>query len=67
MTVTGCCYGKSPKRRRFFFRALVAILKMAEILRILKTHTYSSSEISLKSNNVEFVWYCGGYVENGDR
>jgi hypothetical protein len=21
----------------------------------------------LKSNNVEFVWYCGGHFENGDR
>jgi hypothetical protein len=27
-------------------------------------HTY---EISLKSKNVEFVWYCGGHFENGDR
>jgi hypothetical protein len=24
-------------------------------------------EISLKSNNVEFVWYCGGHFENGNR
>jgi hypothetical protein len=24
-------------------------------------------EILLKSNNVEFVWYCGGHFENGDR
>jgi hypothetical protein len=22
---------------------------------------------SLKSDNVEFVWYCGGHFENGDR
>ena len=21
----------------------------------------------LKSDNVEFVWYCGGHFENGDR
>ena len=27
-------------------------------------HTY---EISLKSNNVEFVRYCGGHFENDDR
>jgi hypothetical protein len=39
MTVTGCCYQKSPKRGRFFPRVLAAILKMAEIL---KTHTCSS-------------------------
>jgi hypothetical protein len=30
----------------------------------LPTSTY---EISLKSNNVEFVRYCGGHFENGDR
>jgi len=24
-------------------------------------------EISLKLNNVEFVQYCGGHFENGDR
>jgi hypothetical protein len=23
--------------------------------------------MALKSDNVEFVWYCGGYFENGDR
>jgi hypothetical protein len=27
-------------------------------------HTY---EIPLKSGNVEFVQYCGGHFENGDR
>jgi 5-carboxymethyl-2-hydroxymuconate isomerase len=27
-------------------------------------HTY---EMSLKSENVEFVRYCGGHFENGDR
>jgi hypothetical protein len=27
----------------------------------------TSYEISLKSNNVEFVQYCGGHFENGDR
>jgi hypothetical protein len=32
MTVTGCCYRKSPICRWFFPRVLVAILKMAEIL-----------------------------------
>ena len=30
----------------------------------LPTGTY---EISLKSNNVEFVRYCGGHFENGNR
>jgi hypothetical protein len=28
---------------------------------------FSSFKISLKSNNVEFVRYCGGHFENGNR
>ena len=30
-------------------------------------HNLPRYEISLKSNNVEFVRYCGGHFENGDR
>ena len=30
-------------------------------------HNLPTYEISLKSNNVEFVQYCGGHFENGDR
>jgi len=30
-------------------------------------HNLPTYEISLKSNNVEFVWYCGGHFENGNR
>jgi hypothetical protein len=30
-------------------------------------HNLSTYEIALKSNNVEFVRYCGGHFENGDR
>jgi hypothetical protein len=30
-------------------------------------HNLPAYEISLKSNNVEFVQYCGGHFENGDR
>jgi hypothetical protein len=30
-------------------------------------HNLPTYEISLKSNNVEFVRYCGGHFENGDR
>jgi hypothetical protein len=30
-------------------------------------HNLPIYEISLKSNNVEFVRYCGGHFENGDR
>jgi hypothetical protein len=29
-------------------------------------HNLPTNEISLKSDNVEFVWYCGGHFENGD-
>jgi hypothetical protein len=30
-------------------------------------HNLNTYEMSLKSDNVEFVWYCGGHFENGDR
>jgi hypothetical protein len=30
-------------------------------------HNLPTYEISLKSNNVEFVQYCGGHFENGER
>ena len=30
-------------------------------------HNRPTYKISLKSNNVEFVRYCGGHFENGDR
>jgi hypothetical protein len=30
-------------------------------------HNLPTNEMSLKSDNVEFVWYCGGHFENGDR
>jgi hypothetical protein len=29
-------------------------------------HNLRTYEMSLKSNNVEFVRYCGGHFENGD-
>ena len=29
-------------------------------------HNLPTFEMSLKSNNVEFVRYCGGHFENGD-
>ena len=52
---------------------VVAILKM-ETGRIFSMsginsghHNLPTYEISLKSNNVEFVRYCGGHFENGDR
>jgi hypothetical protein len=30
-------------------------------------HNLPTYEMSLKSDNVEFVGYCGGHLENGDR
>ena len=30
-------------------------------------HNLPTCEMALKSDNVEFVWYCGGHFENGDR
>jgi hypothetical protein len=30
-------------------------------------HILPTYEMSLKSDNVEFVQYCGGHFENGDR
>jgi hypothetical protein len=30
-------------------------------------HNLYTYEMSLKSENVEFVRYCGGHFENGDR
>jgi hypothetical protein len=30
-------------------------------------HNLPTNEISLKSDNVEFVRYCGSHFENGDR
>jgi hypothetical protein len=30
-------------------------------------HNLPTLEMSLKSDNVEFVRYCGGHFENGDR
>jgi hypothetical protein len=52
---------------------VVAILKMA-IGRILSMsgidsghHNLPTNEMSLKSDNVEFVRYCGDHFKNGDR
>ena len=34
---------------------------------ISEHHNLPTYEMSLKSYNVEFVRYCGGHFENGDR
>ena len=56
-----------------FCSIVAAILKM-ETSRICSMseinsghHNLPTYEISLKSNIVEFVRYCGGHFENGDR
>jgi hypothetical protein len=52
---------------------MVAILKMAigrnfSMSRINSGHHYLPTyEMSMKSDNVEFVRYCGGHFENGDQ
>jgi hypothetical protein len=52
---------------------VTAILKMATARNLSMSGIYSghhylpTSEMSLKSDNVEFVQYCGGHFENGDR
>ena len=51
----------------------VAILKMATGRNFSMSginsghHNLPTYEMSLKSDNVEFVRYCGGHIENGDR
>jgi hypothetical protein len=52
---------------------VVAILKMATSRNCSMSginsrhHNVPTYEMALKSDNVEFVWYCGGHFENGDR
>jgi hypothetical protein len=55
------------------FGILVAILKMATSRKCWMSginsghHNLPTYEMALKSDNVEFVRYCGGHFENGDR
>jgi 5-carboxymethyl-2-hydroxymuconate isomerase len=55
------------------FSIVVAILKMATGRTFLMSginsghHNLPTYEMALKSDNVEFVRYCGGHFENGDR
>jgi aminopeptidase C len=46
-----------------------AILKIATARNFTMSghHKLPTYEMSLKSNNVEFKWYCGGHFGNGDR
>ena len=52
---------------------VVAILKMVTARNFSMSRIYSGHhnlptyEMSLKLDNVEFVQYCGGHFENGDR
>ena len=56
-----------------FCGIVVVILKMATGRNLSMSginsghHNLPTYEMSLKSNNVEFVRYCGGHFENGDR
>ena len=55
-----------------FCGIVVAILKMATGRNFSMSgiisghHNLPTYEMLLKSDNVEFVWYCGGHFENGD-
>jgi hypothetical protein len=55
-----------------FVRIVAAILKMATTGNFSMSGIYSwhhnlpTYEMSLKSDNVEFVRYCGSHFENGD-
>jgi hypothetical protein len=52
---------------------VVAILKMATGRNVSMSginsghHNLPTYEMALKSDNVEFVRYCGGHFENGNR
>ena len=56
-----------------FWSIVVAILNMETGRNILMSginsgrHNLPTYEISLKSDDVEFVRYCGGHFENVDR
>jgi hypothetical protein len=56
-----------------FCGIVVAILKMETGRNFAMSginsghHNLPTYEISLKSNNAEFVRYCGGHFKNGDR
>jgi 5-carboxymethyl-2-hydroxymuconate isomerase len=56
-----------------FCGIVAAILKMATGRNFSMSginsehHNLSTYEMSLKSDNVEFVQYCGGHFENVDR
>jgi hypothetical protein len=55
-----------------FCGIVAAILKMATARKILISginsghHNLPTYEMSLKSDNVDFVRHCGGHFENGD-
>jgi hypothetical protein len=56
-----------------FYGIVVAILKMETGRNFAMSginsghHNLPTYEFFFKSNNVEFVRYCGGHFENGDR
>jgi hypothetical protein len=57
----------------YFCGIVVAILKMTTARNLSMSgiisglHNLPTYEMTLKSDNVEFVRYCGGHFENGDR
>jgi hypothetical protein len=63
----------TPFHMRNLCGIVVVILKMATARNFWMSginsghHNLPTYEMSLKSDNVEFVQYCGGHFENGDR
>jgi hypothetical protein len=55
-----------------FCGTAAAILKMTTVINFSMAGIYSGNynlptyEMSLKSDKIEFVRYCGGHFENGD-
>jgi hypothetical protein len=65
-----CCWNRTMLN---LCSIVVAILKMAtgrnfSMSEINSGHHYLPTyQILMISDNVEFLWYCGGHFENGDR
>jgi 5-carboxymethyl-2-hydroxymuconate isomerase len=71
--ISGINSGRSNQTMWNLCGIVAAILKMATGRNFSMSginsghHNLPTYEMSLKSDNVEFVRYCGGHFENGDR
>ena len=53
----------AKKERRIIIIIIIILIIIIIIIIIIKIN----QKLSLKSNNVEFLQYCDGHFENGDR